>query len=108
MNYILQIEELVKHSRLPVWALSVVAEAKMWHGGRVTDSRSSVLHSIKEIVESQRIVIRNSVTTGDDIPAIIEDNQLTVYSLTGQVPLLKFFFKPVDREMIYPFSPVQP
>lgn len=103
MNYTLQVVELVKHYKLPEWALSVVAEAKMWHGGQVVSSRSSVLSSIKETIESQRIVIRNSVTTGDHIPAVIEDNQLTVYSLTGRVPLLKFFFKPTDREITDPF-----
>ena len=103
MNYILRVVELVKHSRLPVWALSVVAEAKVWYVNQPITSRESVLSEIKRIIASQSITIRNSVTTGDNIPAVIEDNQLTVYSLTGQVPLLKFFFQPTDKEVICPF-----
>lgn len=102
MNYILQIEELVSHSKVPDWAKATVANAKSWFGGRPIDSKDSTLSQILEDLKSQRIIIRNSEITGDLIPAVIKEQQLTVYSLTNQKPLLRFYFKTSDGEIIEP------
>ena len=102
MNYILQIEELVSHSKVPDWAKATVANAKSWFGGRPIDSKDSTLSQILEDLKSQCIIIRNSEITGDLIPAVIKEQQLTVYSLTNQKPLLRFYFKTSDGEIIEP------
>ena len=105
MNYLIQIVELVKHHRLPEWALLIIAEVKMYYGDYPVTERDSVLLTIDRMIDGISFTLRNTKTSGDVIPTSIEDKQMTIFSLTGDTPYLKIFFKPTKREKIIdPFS----
>lgn len=105
MNYLIQIIELVKHNKLPEWALAIKAEVAAWYGDQPVSSREDILHNIDtDIIDRQPFTVRNTKTSGEVIPTRIEDCQLTVFSLTGETPYLKILFRPTDREPINPFN----
>lgn len=105
MNYLIQIVELVKHHRLPEWALQIIAEVKMYYSDYPVTERDSILLTIDGLIDRITFTVRNTATSGEVIPTVIEDKQMTVFSLTGDTPYLKIFFKPTKREKIIdPFS----
>ena len=105
MNYLIQIVELVKHYKLPEWALAIKAEILGYYEDQPIDSRESVLNSIDtDIIDRQTFIVRNATTSGEVIPTRIEDCQLTVFSLTGETPYMQIFFRPTDREPVNPFN----
>lgn len=104
MNYLIQIIELVKHHQLPVWALTIISDVKMYYDGQPTSSRESVLQSIDRMINSITYTVRNSTCTGDNIPRVIIDNQMTIYSLSGNTEYIKIVFKHTEKPVIDPFN----
>lgn len=105
MNYLILIQECIQHSKLPEWALAIIAEVKMYYDKYPVTDRKSILHTIDSMIDSITFSVRNSRSTGDVIPTRIEGEEMTVYSLTGSTPYLKISFKPTRREKIIdPFS----
>ena len=107
MNYLIHITECIKHSQLPVWALMILAEVETYYSNYPVSSseRGSVLRTIDGMIDALAFDIRNSRTCGDIIPTSIEDNDMTIFSLSGKTPYIKLSFKPTKREKIIdPFS----
>lgn len=107
MNYLIHITECIKHSQLPAWALMILAEVETYYSNYPVSGpeRGPVLQTIDGMIDALSFDIRSSRTGGDIIPTSIEDNDMTVFSLSGKTPYIKLSFKPTKREKIIdPFS----
>lgn len=104
-NYLINIIELVKHHKLPVWALAIKAEVRSIYEGIPIGSKEIALNNIdNNIIDRLTFIHRKTVTSGKNIHTTIEDNQMTVYSMTGKTPYLKIIFRPTEQKDIDPFN----
>lgn len=102
MYYKITIQERVKHSSLPTWALMVRSEISMYflHTSVRSDEQNSLLATIKShLKENIAFTVRNSKETGEDIPMQIneEEHVLVIYSRTAGRPYFEIKFEPTDR-----------
>lgn len=102
MYYRITIQECVKHSSLPDWALLVRSEISMYflHTSVNSDERNNFLATIKSHLKKNiAYTVRNSKETGKDIPMLIneEEHILEIYSRTAGRQYFEIKFEPTDR-----------
>ena len=102
MYYKITIQEHVRHSSLPTWALLVLYEISVYffHTSVRSDERNSFLYTIKShLKENIAFTVRNSKETGEDIPMQIneEEHVLVIYSRTAGRQYFEIKFEPTDR-----------
>lgn len=100
-KYILKVQFLVPTSQRPNYLLSLCCRLKSYFYGPFDECEiESTLHTIDSFINEHQFIIRNAKHSGKIIIRKIKDNQMDIYSMTGNRVLLTVSLVPTNQSSL--------